>query len=439
MATERDFGFAYRHGKLALSGKKSGPNGWNGGPLPRTGGVTYTKESGTAPSGTTRRSLTSRDLFRRREFYRRCASLSPEAALVAVLVMRLEGREEMAVHPGELVEDVSPLLDWKDRADPPSPELISEGLRRLGFERVGRDARGVRYAIRWESLWALDPREVSRGRVDPLDLSGAELLRLLVEDQGAFLAPRLWCPTCRRLEALLDDWASGPAVRLLCSVCEAPTERLSAHWFTRASERIRRAVRSDRTLLPRVKAEWAARTDGAPLPTLREPFAWINSVWASANRPLGRPSSPWVCYQLAHAVGALQSAGVSREQVAKLFQEPDRERRQALFQRLPDGVHRFRDTRGPGLVLELPSVNGTRLWEAVRWAHRQWTNPMARVRGERPFHVPSPGRVAPAPKRSSDVPQCCPKCRSSVLSAVPDGGRLMRIRCSACGWDAFLR
>jgi hypothetical protein len=204
--------------------------------------------------------------------------------------------------------------------------------------------------------------------------------------------------------------------------------------------RVRRAIRADQALLPKVKAEWEKLTDGAPWPALQEPFAWFTRLWANATRLRGRPPSPMVCYQLAHAVEALESAGVSQEQIARLFQEPRRERRQALFRRLPDRVHRFLGTDGPGLVADLPSVNGKRLWETVRWARRQWTNPMARLRGERPFQVASLQRVVTEPPpatRSFDVPKSCPKCRSSALSAVAEG-RLTRICCSTCGWDAFI-
>lgn len=404
--------------------------------------MTYTAKSATAPSGTAGRlPLTPRDLLRMREFYQRCASLSPEAALLAVLATRLDGREEIEVHPGDLIEDVCQRLDWRDRADPPSPEVISAWLRRLGFERIGRDAQGVTYTIRWESVWQLDPREVSRDRVDLLNLSGAELLGLLVEEQGAFPAPRLWCPTCHRQEAaLLGNWGSGLEVALPCSECGGPTERLNPSWLEKASVRVRGAIRDDRALLPKVKAEWEKLTDGAPWPALQEPFAWFTRVWANATRLRGRPPNPMVCYQLAHAVEALESAGVSQEQIAELFQEPDRERRQALFRRLPDRVHRFLGTDGPGIGVDLPSVNRKRLWEAVQWAHRQWTNPMARLRGERPFQVAGPRRVVaapPPPTRSSDVPRSCPKCGSRALSAVAEG-RLTRMGCSTCGWDAFI-
>src|SRR5207253_10856895 len=151
-----------------------------------------------------------------------------------------------------------------------------------------------------------------------------------------------------------------------------------------------------------------------------EPFGWLNAAWKQTARPAHRPFAPLACYQLAHAVGALEAAGVPPEKVLELLATPDGRRRQQIWETLPQSARRF---LGRDPTVGLPSTNRVRLEEAVRWARRQWTNPMARVRGERPILRDHRRGVTTSRIRSSQ----CPKC---------GGGSLSRKICQDqnCGW-----
>ena len=319
-------------------------------------------------------------------FFEAYASLSADAAILAVLVNRLEGRERIEVHPGDLVADVSRCLGRRDTPRRLEARFVGDRVRRLGFQQFRRDGRGLRYEIRWDQVWRLDPREVTREHVDVLNLGGAELLRLLAEEQGAFFAPRLWCPRCRRVIAtLLGDWRERlerDGVHFPCDTCGDSTKLLNPGWLHHASARVRRTLRQDPDLLAEVKAEWRSAHGGESLPELPEPFAWLNAAWARTGNPDHRPFEPLVCYQLAHAVGQLEAAGISSEEIFEVLAEANREKRLKLCERFSKPLQRSLAGR---LTAGLPSVNSTRFEEAVRWARQQWTNPMARVCGARPI------------------------------------------------------
>src|SRR6266851_8117593 len=118
------------------------------------------RDGGPAVSHPPGRALTPRDLAAQRGAVEACAFLSAEAALLAVLVARIGEREQIVIHPGDLLEEVRERLDWRDVPAALHPKRIGAWLRRLGFSPVGRDRLGVKYAIHWDRLWQLDPREV---------------------------------------------------------------------------------------------------------------------------------------------------------------------------------------------------------------------------------------------------------------------------------------
>ncbi len=216
------------------------------------------RDGGTAVSHTAGRALTPRDLAAQRGCFEECAFLSAEAALLAVLVARIGELEQIVIHPGDLVEELSGRLDWRDVPAALHPRRIGAWLRRLGFAPVGRDRLGVRYEIQWDQLWQLDPRAVSAPGegLDLFALEGSELLRLLVQEQNLFFAPRVWCPTCHRVVATVwGDLAERRGPLWPCLKCGSTPRLLDDTWLPWASDRIRNAIRKDRNLLPRVKAE----------------------------------------------------------------------------------------------------------------------------------------------------------------------------------------
>jgi hypothetical protein len=191
------------------------------------------------------RALTPHDLSAQRGWIEACAFLGEEAALLAVLVARIGEREQIVIHPGDLIEALRERLDRRDAPAALHPKRIGAWLRRLGFSPVGRDRLGVTYEIHWDHLWELDPRTVSaEGEgLDLLALEGAALVRLLVHEPRLFVAPRIWCPTCHRVIATLwGDPAARRGELWPCLKCGSTTRLLEDMWFPWASDRIRTAI-----------------------------------------------------------------------------------------------------------------------------------------------------------------------------------------------------
>src|SRR5215467_1448000 len=156
---------------------------------------------GCEPASSAPRCLTPHDLAALRPAYEECASLSAPAAVLAVLADRIGEKKKIIVRPGDLSHDLRRYLHWRDIPAPRMPKLIGTSLRRLGFPRAKRNRQGVRFEIPYKVLWSLDPREVSAwwDDLDVRTLGGAKLLRLLAREQSLFFAPKLLCPSCKRL------------------------------------------------------------------------------------------------------------------------------------------------------------------------------------------------------------------------------------------------
>lgn len=377
---------------------------------------TQTEQEMETQAGSAGRPLTPRDLAARRRFYEDCASLSPEAALLAVLVEGIGERERIMVRPAELSRDLRRRLHWRDIPGSITAKLIGVWLKSLGFDQVGRGAQGVKYEIRWEHLWALDPREVSArpADFDVHTLGGAELLRMLAVEQGLFFAPRLWCARCERVVGIV--WGESTTESCVCLDCAGPTRLLDPAWLERASRRVRSAIQRDPELLRRVKAEWEEVHDGAPLPPLPEPFTWLNAAWEWAGKPTGRPAALLRRYDLAHVVDRLESAGVLRDKIEQLFAAGD-DQRLSLYRALPLSIGRFLGSSAENELGELPRVDRHTLWASVDWARRQWTNPACRARDERLF---PPGRLGDEDNgqksRRGRESESCLKCGGGPLS-----------------------
>jgi hypothetical protein len=406
------------------------------------------RDGGPAVAPTAGRALTPYHLAAQRGALEACAFLSAEAALLAVLVARMGEREQIVIHPGDLVDELRERLDWRDVPGALHPKRIGGWLRRLGFSPVGRDRLGVKYEIHWDRLWQLDPREVSAPGegLDLLALDGAALVRLLVQEQQLFFAPRVWCPTCRGVVATL--WGDATERRgepWPCLKCGSTTRILEAAWVQGAADRMRTAVRNDRNLLPKVKAEWEDLHDGAPFPRLPEPLAWLNAAWQKAGRPRGRPTALRERYALAHAVDQLERAGVSVSDIEEIFRTHGK-KRQMHYKKLPARVHRFLGPCEAGFAVDLPRVHPRRLWADVQWVRRQWTNPRSRLTGEGTFPTAIPkqrvGMEGPttsahcsSPGPASSSPEICPKCGNDVLGTI-EYDSLYWVRCWKCGWSA---
>ena len=216
--------------------------------------------------------------------------------------------------------------------------------------------------------------------VDVLTLSGPELLRFVLQ------TPQV-CEQLRRCSKCGFQLLAPGSPRdepLSCMNCqEGFCERVDVGWWRRAANRMRRACRQDSALLPAVKAEWEARHGDVPLPIFREPFAWLNAVWETVAKR-GRPFGARRHYELAHMVGRLTSAGISMNKISLLLNTADAVARQRVYDALPARVRRWLGEPFRTELRNLPYVSSREeLQRSVRWAHQQWTEPRARLRGER--------------------------------------------------------
>jgi len=397
-------------------------------------------ESGPAPASCAGWPITPRDLAAQRPLYEKCASLSPGAALLAVLVAWIGEHERIQIHPVDLQNDLRQRLHWRDRPGSITPELIGTWLRRLGFSRAGRDRRGVKYEIRWEQLWALDPREVSSRwqHLDVFTLDGAELLWLLAEEPRLFFSPKLWCPSCERVVATTLGEAGDESWP--CPECHAPTRALDPSWLERASGRMRDAIQNDRDLLGRIKAKWEDLHDGAPLPPLPGPLTWLHTAWERAGKPRGRPTAILNRYELAHVVGRLESAHVPKPSMEKIF-EARGEERLKVYRELPDRVQRFLGPEFDAQLSEVPRVDRHTLWASVEWARRQWVNPSVRVHSEPLFspqrYRPNDEGESPGSRSAESAPALHPE-RAPELCSKCGAGPLDRRMCERnhCPWKS---
>jgi len=240
----------------------------------------------TAVSHTAGRAITPRDLRARLHHLEQCTSLSAEAALLAVLVARIGERECIVIHPGELVARSQPPPSLARHAEGPPPRLIGTWLRHLGFSPVGRDRLGMKYEIRWEQLWSWTPRTQRPGRGSgPVCVGRCRAPAAARARTRPLLWPRLWwrdvSPRRRDPVGSSDSPSRRPAA---CPGCGAGTCILEKTWLTWASDRIRRAIRQDRNLLPTVKAEWEEMHEAVPFPLFQ--FLWLaEHVVERAGKP----------------------------------------------------------------------------------------------------------------------------------------------------------
>ena len=217
-------------------------------------------------------------------------------------------------------------------------------------------------------------------RIDPQSLTAPQLLRVVLS------TPKVWerWAVCSRCGALGDYVGYDADTPRPCFECDKSTSRpLGAAWWAKAAARMRTACRRDRRLVPALKAERQATYGNVPLPAFPPPFDWLNRVWKTTSAR-GRPLASTEHYELAHAVERLRLAGVSMNQVFKILSEADPVERQKLYDRLPAASLRFLGEAVRAGVAELPFVSSRQeLKRRVDWARRQWTEPLARLSGER--------------------------------------------------------
>ncbi len=218
-----------------------------------------------------------------------------------------------------------------------------------------------------------------RQPIDVRALSAPELLRLVLDtpDVGKNL---FRCDQCGFEVVMLGGSDEGSC---RCLECDGTCAPLELQWWARAAARMRSVCRRDKTLIPRLLAEWRARHGDVPLPPLPDPFSWLNVAWKQ-TRARGRPIDAVSHYTLAHMVDRLQAAGISLGQILRLLRTPDLAGPKIVYDQLPDRTRRFLGKDFRDQLGGLPFVSSrAEMSRRLRWARTQWTDPLARLRGER--------------------------------------------------------
>lgn len=231
--------------------------------------------------------------------------------------------------------------------------------------------------------------------VDVLALNGRELLRLVLHHPNVL--DRL--SRCERCGAQGQFVGFGPGAPRRCFACdEGMCLPLGAQWWAKAAGRMRTACQRDRGLVSALKAEWKASYGDVPLPALPSPFEWLNEAWKRTGSR-GRPLSAQAHFELAYAAGRFESAGVSLNKFFEILRQPDRSKRPEIYDRLPAHSRGFLGDDTRNRLARLPFVSTREeMGRRLRWARRQWTDPIARLRGERVrsrWKTPGRGRIEP--------------------------------------------
>ncbi len=255
------------------------------------------------------------------------------------------------------------------------------------------------------------------GSIDPLRLTGPELLRALVHD-GAYRA----FARCECGVVLSKIETHIPCPYGTCDGLSLPVD---AAWWERASRRVRYACARDRNLLPEVKSEREALYGKLP-PQFPAPFAWLAPQWEHVQPAAHRPVDQRVHHRRYNLVSCLWGLGFSDREsadlltrVAKMNQKEYAEtlgaKREALVKKYvlvdaPGWLARRRAARASleartrdifgfsrtGEALRLSDVESVRtcardaevgdaaeLLRSVRWVRRQYRDSMGHLRGER--------------------------------------------------------
>ena len=210
-------------------------------------------------------------------------------------------------------------------------------------------------------------------------LNGEQWLRLLTLETN-FTALVGWCPHCH----------GGERVGPCCRYCGNQILLFDdAHW-DRVGSKIRGALRKDRTLLPRVKADREQLYGTQPQPNFPDRLSWLRLAWEGAAKPSHRPFEAALHYRMANCVQILQECGLSRGEIADVLGEEiikaePKERQRKKYGGMPledlralrNGV---RDLFGytPGAALSVVEMG-----RISTWVNRQRAVPMARLNGVR--------------------------------------------------------
>ncbi len=147
------------------------------------------------------------------------------------------------------------------------------------------------------------------GSIDPMKLTGPELLRALVHD-GAY---RVFA-SCKCGVVL-----STIEAHILCpyGTCKGLRLPVDAAWWEKAPRRALDACKRDRNLLPALKGEREAHYGKLPL-QFPAPFACLSPAWARV-RPAHRPFDQGVHHRRSNLVSCLWALGFSDQESVDLL------------------------------------------------------------------------------------------------------------------------
>jgi hypothetical protein len=139
-----------------------------------------------------------------------------------------------------------------------------------------------------------------KSTVGPRMVSAEEWIRLFREQPLPNLTNAFYCPACNKGHI----FASNDRIEMeRCHITGAALYRLDEEFWMKLSKLMKQAYRKDKSLVARVKAEFPEW----PLPTLEQPFSWMNTAWIAAPLPRGRPQTIVTRLFVAYWVNALSA------------------------------------------------------------------------------------------------------------------------------------
>jgi hypothetical protein len=223
--------------------------------------------------------------------------------------------------------------------------------------------------------------------INIIALDGKQWLRLMTEMNLASYAT--WCEGCR---APYQIRVEGEEILQNCPMCGGTLLPLGEGFWRKISEKVRMSVRKDRSLIPKVKAEWESLWQGIQNKPQQQPqfpasLSWLNDQWEKARRPVGGPSlNVQRRYGIANWYQDFKELGLTNGEIIDVMSGTD----------FPDGPFKIgkrdyanipgQDLRKLGECFKqsLGTVSDpVELYRIRRWVYRQRKKPMARLRGER--------------------------------------------------------
>lgn len=242
-----------------------------------------------------------------------------------------------------------------------------------------------------------------------LDLTGPELLRLLVEKNCAILSS--WCPRCLTFLVRNDENPGNHT----CPGCGELRFILDDMFWTRVSVRIIRSMRLDKMLLRTVKWEWESIRAGnsklkSPPYPFPKPLSWLEDAWTKAEPPSNRPVETGLFYRLSFMIERLRDLGLTDTEILDLRDDHGFPDGPVKIGRKDYANIRGETLRGLSAIFRRcvgSPPDAAELWRIMRWVRQRRESLLfricgARVKQTKGLEAWTNGRFNRAPRRPTE-------------------------------------